>query len=64
MINQRSRKHPNRPTVSPGKTSTEVWWAQGIDPNGKYHCDLKFSIAEANKVATGWARNGYPKDAQ
>lgn len=60
MIKQRDRKNPNRPTVSPGATSNLVWWAQGIDPNGKYHCSLEFSITAAHAVATDWATNGYP----
>ena len=63
MIEQRDRKNPNRPTVSPGATSTELWWAQGIDSNGKLHCSLEYSINAAHKVANGWARYGYPKDA-
>ena len=61
MIIQRNRKNPHRPTVSPAVTSTQLWWAQGVDSNGKYHCSLEYSIEAAHNVATGWAANGYPK---
>jgi len=57
--NQFDRKNPQRPTVSPGHI-TGLWWAQGVDPSGKFHASVEFSMEEAHKIATGWASNGYP----
>lgn len=61
IINQHNRKNPQRPTVSPGMTTSGVWWVQGVDPNGKYHANMAYSLTEAHTIATGWATNGYPK---
>jgi hypothetical protein len=64
IFDQRNRKNPNKPTVSPGRIKG-LWWAQGIDPSGKYHADVEFSLEAAHRIATGWAANGYPsKDAK
>jgi len=62
IVNQFNRKNPHRPTVSKGDIAG-AWWVQGIDPNGRLHASLEWTLEAAHTVATGWAANGYPNKA-
>lgn len=54
-IQQRKQADPTKPTVCKFYEGMSIWWAQVLDLDGNYHCDMFFSHAEALEQAYEYA---------